>query len=232
MNIHVLKSSMEIDTSNTSEFTIPEKFHKSLKNRIGQVYHSLTVIALRGRRNGRVYWTVRCKCGIEFPVFGGALSTGRTKSCGCLFNLSHRGIRPVSPRKPRDPLYGVWGSIVSRCTLKTNKVYHRYGGRGITICDRWRNSFKDFCHDMGPRPEGSSIDRINNDGNYEPSNCRWASIVQQNSNTRKNVLVEFNGRTLTLSQWSRETGISKEALSYRFHKGWSAREMLTKPTKS
>lgn len=124
--------------------------------------------------------------------------------------------------------YGVWAGMLSRCYSKNRACYKDYGGRGITVCDRWRNSFKAFLEDMKKRPSlKHSIDRWpNNDGNYEPGNCRWATPEEQHNNTRSNRLLTFEGQTMTLSQWANKKGISKSGLRYRLNGGMSVGEAL------
>ncbi|HEY9737554.1 MAG TPA: hypothetical protein V6D06_14770 [Trichocoleus sp.] len=118
----------------------------------------------------------------------------------------------------------------SRCHNPNNAAYDRYGGRGIVVCDRWRESFENFYADMGPRPsEQHSIDRINNDGNYEPGNCRWATDKQQSRNTRRNRLLTYNGETLFLDEWAERLSISKHTLQTRLWRGWSVEEAFETP---
>ncbi|WP_297111486.1 hypothetical protein [Tessaracoccus sp.] len=106
--------------------------------------------------------------------------------------------------------------------------FEKYGGRGITICDRW-SSFSVFLHDMGVRPDGTSLDRINVNGNYEPENCRWASPVEQSNNTRRNVFVELNGERLTLAEAARKSGVHRATFKYRIYRGQTAQE-AARPT--
>ena len=131
-------------------------------------------------------------------------------------------------RKTDHIEYTSWASMKRRCGDPENQDYHLYGGRGITVCDRWMKSFYDFMADMGPRPSRKHmLDRKNNDGNYEPGNCRWATPLQSGRNTRKNKRITFSGKTLCLSEWSEETGFSQDVIQARLSRGWSIEETLT-----
>lgn len=122
--------------------------------------------------------------------------------------------------------YYTWSSMGNRCNNKNDPSHYRYGGRGISICKRWQK-FKNFYEDMGDKPApGYSIDRIDNNGNYEPDNCRWATVAQQANNQRTNVLIEHNGKTQNMKQWSSELGINYQTLVSRFKNGWSIERVL------
>jgi hypothetical protein len=125
------------------------------------------------------------------------------------------------------PGYGVWIAMRTRCLNPNSDDYPDYGGRGISICERW-SSFDDFMADMGPRPSSRhSIDRIDNDGNYEPTNCRWATPTEQANNRRSSHLVTFNGETMTVANWARRLGLSHDVLQARFDNGWPPERALT-----
>lgn len=123
-------------------------------------------------------------------------------------------------------------SMLERCYRVKDKYYHLYGGRGIGVCERWRSSFQSFYEDMGPRPLNHSLDRINNDGNYEPLNCRWAESIIQANNRRSNRRITFNGKTQTISEWSRELCLNKSVIRNRLEKGLSVDEALALGKKS
>jgi hypothetical protein len=123
----------------------------------------------------------------------------------------------LRPLLVEHPLYGIWKGLACRCDCKTDINYYKYGARGIKLCDRWR-SFGNFLVDMGPRPKGTTLDRIDNDGNYEPGNCRWATIREQTRNTRANRKIEFDGRSLCITDWATELGIHAVSLRQRIKK--------------
>jgi hypothetical protein len=130
------------------------------------------------------------------------------------------------------PTYRSWMAMNRRCNNPNTKDYPNYGGRGIRICDRWsgKSGFENFLADMGERPEGKTLDRHpNNDGHYEPGNCRWASKARQSFNKRTNRLLTHDGRTMPLLKWSKETGLSKSAIEGRLKLGWSIADALTLP---
>jgi hypothetical protein len=145
------------------------------------------------------FWNTKCDCGNEAVKSHIDLRSGDTQSCGCR-KIDRIKEANTKHRQCYTPEYHSWAAAKSRCTNEKSKDFPNYGGRGIRMCDRWLNSFKNFFADMGPRPDGTSIDRIDNDGNYEPGNCQWASRVQQNRNQRKKIIPQrqpngtFKGR--------------------------------------
>ncbi len=128
----------------------------------------------------------------------------------------------------KHEIYGVWTSMKSRCLNPKGRSWHRYGGRGITVCPRWLNSFDAFVADMGPRPAGFILDRENNDGNYEPSNCRWVDTMTSGFNQRQTRMLTINGRTQHLAAWAREAGINSATLLGRYQRGMPPEKILSK----
>lgn len=159
---------------------------------------------LWGKRFGRLVakkrqtgsrWLCRCDCGNEVSVFTGKLNSGHTQSCGCLHidrAIAANTIHGQGSSKTGriSPTYKSWQQMKRRCYNPNHDAYSYYGGRGITVCERWRNSFEAFLEDMGDRPDGMTIDRIDTDGNYEPDNCRWATHSEQMRNRRNNAIQE------------------------------------------
>lgn len=125
------------------------------------------------------------------------------------------------------PTYNSWKHMIRRCHSKKNKNYADYGGRGIKVCKRWRNSFAEFLKDMGKKPLGRFLNRKNNNGNYSKANCEWATWDKQSNNKRNTVLITFKGKTQSASQWTRELGYSRYLIRGRLAMGWSKREAVS-----
>lgn len=182
---------------------------------------------------GGTQWLCRCECGTEKTINGIVLRDGRSRSCGCLHRDScierstKHGHTPMGV-KP-TPTYHSWCAMKARCTKPSNNRYADYGGRGITVCDRWLNSFAAFLTDMGEKPAGTSIERKDNSKGYEPGNCEWADNQKQANNKRNNRRLSLNGRTQTMRQWSKEIGINYGTLQDRLLNGWSDADALTVP---
>ena len=163
-------------------------------------------------------WHVRCDCGVEkFAVMYNSLVRGSTKSCGCLRRevASYRGPKHLQ-RSLRNPLYSSWRSMRQRCYDKNCRAYSRYGGAGIKVCERWMGDFEAFANDMGMRPEGFSLDRIDPCGDYTPGNCRWANAITQGQNKRRGGKVRFyewNGEELCLTEICRRENVSLSRVS-------------------
>lgn len=172
-----------------------------------------------------------CDCGASTVVQLSSLRMGLTNSCGCLQkeHAAENGRRNATHGMDGTPTHKAWLSMRQRCLCPTHQYYNHYGGRGVAICQRWLDSFEAFLKDMGVRPDGRTLDRIDNEGNYKPGNCRWATQAQQNRNMRKTRLLSHNGETLCLAEWSRRTGLSIGAITGRLKAGLSTTDALTVP---
>lgn len=170
-----------------------------------------------------------CDCGKTTEVLLASLRRGLTASCGCL--RAEALLKAHTKHgKTKHPLYGTWKGIKSRCLNQKDAYYQDYGGRGIELDESWVE-FDNFLNDMGDKPEGTSIDRIDNDKGYSKSNCRWATTRQQNNNQRSNRILTYNNESLSISQWARRTGINKGTLKGRANLGWATKDILTKPVR-
>ena len=186
----------------------------------------LSVLRRNGTKGKRATWLCQCQCGKEISVVGAYLRNGDTKSCGCL-NIDAIIARNTTHGKSGTSLYGVWIKIVARCCDENDKYYHRYGGRGIKVCERWRKSFEDFLADVGERTEEKpTLDRIDNDGNYEPENVEWASYKRQARHTRRSVNLTHDGVTRCAAEWAEVTGIHYWTIHYRIKAGWPSSKVL------
>ena len=183
--------------------------------------------------SSKAKWNCLCDCGGTTIVHASALRSGNTKSCGCL-NQEISAITGGKTRRhgmTKTPIWIVWGSMLQRCENPHHKSFKYYGGRGITVCERW-HTFENFYADMGDVPTGLSIERNDVNGNYEPDNCRWATTTEQGANKRNNTLITANGETKNLMAWCRECGISKVTLMDRIKRGWSPERAIATPARN
>lgn len=196
------------------------------KIKVGEKYGRLTVLENHHPKDEVL---CKCECGNFKIARASNVYYGGTRSCGCLFNegnnLKHGG--------RRTRLYQIWKSMRERCNTPTCKTYKYYGAKGITICKEWDdfNVFREWALNNG-YSDNLTIDRIDVYGNYEPSNCRWATYKQQANNTTRNHRIEFGGKNLTLTEWSELLGIKRGTLWGRLKKGWSVSDALTKKVKT
>lgn len=184
------------------------------------------------RTKGKSYYLCLCDCGNTTVVRGTHLTDGTTKSCTCLRRelqtLPKKHGHAKDGRVSRE--FKSWSAMRQRCLNPKDDAFPKYGGRGIRVCNRW-SSFKQFLEDMGPRPDGTTLDRIDPSGNYTPRNCRWAAPQQQTDNRQCTRKLTFNKEELALSEWFKRTGISISVLGARMRLGWSARKILTTPVR-
>ena len=192
----------------------------------------------RGLNRG---WMVlcRCECGTEKWILEEHVKNGHTRSCGCVRKQTSSERRykhgdtvagKGSGKRKCSVEYNTWSGMKERCYNAASKYYKYYGGRGIELCPRWLESFNNFLADMGRRPSPKhSIDRIDNDGNYEPGNCHWATRLEQAANKRSTRKLTLNGETHHLRDWSSVTGIKRATISNRLFSGWTVEEALTTP---
>lgn len=208
----------------------------------GQKFERLVVIRHAGKDNSNhAIWLCMCNCGNEKTIRGSSLKYGQTRSCGCLAKETVRKLTIINKNNQysvkhghtkngrRSHIYIIWVGMIQRCSNLLDPKYTLYGERGIVVCAKWKK-FENFLADMGEPPTNKhQIDRINNNGNYCKSNCRWVTREKQGRNKRNNHLETYNGKTQCLSQWSEETGINRNTIASRLKFGWSIEEALTKP---
>lgn len=177
----------------------------------------------------QVFWWCRCRCGMERRVNASKLIDKTSTGCGCRQRETVSRAKRTHGMK-NTPEWRVWAAMKDRCYNPNAQRYAVYGARGIAICDRWRDSFEAFYEDMGPRPEaGYQIDRIDNDGPYEPGNCRWATAKQNTRNRRNKRMLTHEGRTLCVAEWAEVRGFHRNDILSRLQRGWSVAEALDTP---
>jgi hypothetical protein len=178
----------------------------------------------------RAIYLCRCKCGTEKLIDGWHLIHETTKQCN-----KHIRERNKTHGMKGTPVYKTWDSMKQRCFNQLNDDWKNYGGRGITVCTRWLDSFENFLEDMGERPHKHTLDRIDPNGNYEPNNCRWATMKEQANNRRNNVFVTAFGETKTIMQWIDDPRCQtkyNDVFRWRLKRGWSSEKVITFPIKT
>lgn len=198
--------------------------------KVGEKFSRLTVIRVGRTDKPRRYYAIcDCECGkSDIPVQIARLKSGKTKSCGC-FNKDQKTTHGLYYM----PIYQRWAAMMDRCFNTKRNNFSEYGGRGITVCDRWKTP-ENFTSDMSASfSEELQLDRIDTNGNYSPENCRWISQIENLGNRRNTVMITYKGETKNIQQWSESTGISKKNISTRYCEyGWSAERTLTTPALS
>jgi hypothetical protein len=191
---------------------------------LGRLFGRLLVIGAAPKRGLSRAWLCECSCGNTCIARGADLRSGRHQSCGCLHReviTKHGNFRSLT--------YNSWLSMKARCSNPKDVNFKRYGGRGIKVCERWMD-FRNFLQDMGERPGREySLGRLDNDGNYEPGNCRWATRRQQTNNTSSNRLVRYHGETHTITEWCEILGMDEELVRSRVKLGWSFVDAVEHP---
>lgn len=203
---------------------------------IGEKFSRWTVIdlstrstSIKGKR--LMYWHCKCECGTQRNVEHYSLIRGKSPSCGCL-SRERMTTHGLSRGDSKHHLYATWSSMKNRCRNPNHHKYKRYGGRGISVDKRW-DDFSVFLKDMMPTwVKGKTLDRIDNNLSYSKENCRWATKIDQANNTNRNVFLTHKGKTLTISQWWRESNVPYQTFVQRIKSGWNVDEAISKPSGS
>jgi hypothetical protein len=191
----------------------------------GEKFNRLTVVKrVEGKLKKHTYWECVCDCGNTTIVTSQKLKNEKTKSCGCY-------ARDINTKHGmwKTRLYGIWRNMKCRCYTPNATAYDCYGGRGIVVCDDWKNDFMSFynwAYENGYKDD-LTLDRIDVDGNYEPSNCRWATMKVQSNNTRSNHIIEYNGEKHTMTEWAEILGMKRKVLEHRIERGWTTERAFT-----
>lgn len=201
-----------------------------LKNLQGQTFGRLTVTHRANEKGRRVRWACQCSCGNVAEIVSDQLISGKTQSCGCLKKETIKAVN-FSHGMSNTKEYKSWSHAKARCNNKNDPKYPDYGGRGISMCKKWAESFSEFFKDMGPAPKNCTLDRIDVNGNYSPENCRWATPKTQANNTRSNVVCNIDGFCGTLKQFAEQAGVDYKRLHRLVRrKGLSIQEAILKIT--
>jgi hypothetical protein len=200
---------------------------------VGLKFGRLLVVDKTGKeKDGNIKWLCKCDCGKTSTVRGATLRRGTTNSCGCLqmevarANVKHGHL--VGYR--HSPEYTTWRAMLRRCNDEKHVDYRMYGGRGIKVCDHWLE-FESFLADVGTRPEGKSLDRIDSNKGYSPDNVRWSTPKEQARNMKSNRLITLNGETKCVSEWADVTGIPQNTIRTRLFNGWGDVKAITTPVR-
>ena len=199
---------------------------------IGKRFGRLTVVAEGEKPKGRrqAHWICRCDCGtVTAPVDGSSLRKGHTKSCGC-YKRDLTIERNTRHGLSNTRIHRIWAGMKDRCYNPNTPKYSRYGARGIRVCDEWLNSLEAFYEwaMANGYADNLTIDRIDNDGNYCPENCRWSTNEDQCNNRGHHIFLEINGETKTVAQWAKETGIGYRTIHARYNRGWTGESLIRK----
>lgn len=202
------------------------------RNLVGHKSGRLTVLQEVGRTPvlRDYFWLCKCQCGNTKIIRGQSLIRNRTRSCGCLQRETgaKNALNKSTHKHSNTPIYRSWSSMIQRCTNPHNPKYRIYGARGITVCEEWFD-FSNFLRDMGEKPTGLTLGRIDNDGPYCKTNCEWQTHKTQANNKTCNRIVEYNGQKHTISQWAEILGMNFVALRMRLHRKWSVNKSFNTP---
>lgn len=196
----------------------------STESVLSEKYGKLKPLKELRLKNRRAFYC-KCDCGNFKNIFLKYLRNGDTRSCGCI-NKKETSARFKKHGMSRTNEYNIWLAMISRCENVKNKSFLNYGGRGISVCSSWKK-FENFIKDMGKKPENLTLDRIDNDGNYEPNNCRWATRKQQSRNTSRNVYIEYNGENMCVKDWAIKLGVRDKLIHERISYGWPIEKVLS-----
>ena len=213
-------------------FFYGQKEMRKIIDLTGRQFGRLFVLSVSGKdKANHTIWLCKCSCGTKTNVQSSHLLTNHTRSCGCL--LQETKTKHGLCGKNGNKLYSAWKAMIARCYNEKTESYHNYGGRGIAVCDRWIDNPANFINDMGlPSNKSLTLERIDVNGNYDPSNCKWASMKEQQRNKRNNTVIEFNGESLCFSEWCEKLGFKKSTLKNRLTvRGWSIEKSLTTPVR-
>lgn len=188
----------------------------------------LYVIGIERGKGYSVIWKCLCSCGKICKPYANHVVRGNTRTCGHGV-MSAATKHGLTSKGQRSPEMDAWWNMISRCTNPSNPAYKRYGGRGIGVCQSWMDSFGNFWVDMGFRPEGMTLERIDNSKGYSPENCRWATRRDQANNRDCNRVISARGKTMTIAYWCRETGINRNTLNKRLRLGWEPERAIFHP---
>lgn len=201
-----------------------------IKDLSGQKFGKLNVLKFNNIncKNRHAVWLCRCDCGSEILVESSRLTSGNTKSCGCLKAELNKS-RALKHGHYNERLYKIWFDMKRRCYNNNRKAYKYYGAKGITVCKEWLNSYNNF-HNWALSHgynNNLTLERIDFNGNYCPENCKWIPQSEQTQNSSHNHFITFNNKTLTISQWSKEIGIAPKTIRERLNKGWNIKKVLS-----
>ena len=204
---------------------------KKIADYTGKKYGYLTVLEFVKRENKKTYWKCKCDCGKEIIIPITYLTSGSTKSCGCYRKKVCKNNAKITHNMSKSRLYRIWIEIKRRCYNKNRNSYKYYGYRGIKVCDEWKNDFINFYNwaiNNGYK-ENLTIDRINVNGNYEPSNCKWSTVKEQNNNMRTNHYLYYNNKKYTMSQFAEAYNIPYYIIKNRIRSCWDIDRILNTP---